>query len=237
IQYAADKKKRVFQGVERERGGETKGIEGITVGIVGTEGMLGRGGSVALDPLGNMVGSGGSAPGFGRLGKDGNGGEEKGIEGIVVGIVGIEGMFGRGGSVALGPLGNTVGSGGKDGKGGKEKGIEGIAVGIVGNEGMLGRGGSVAFGPLGNMVGSGGSAPGFGRLRKDGNGGENKVIEGIAVGILGTEGMLGRGGSVAFGPLGNLVGSGGSALGFGNEGMDGFGNDGLGKDGNGGNVF
>ncbi|MBA0782680.1 hypothetical protein Gotri_000529, partial [Gossypium trilobum] len=89
---------------------------------------------------------------------------------------------------------------------------------------MVGRGGSVALGPLGNMVGSGGSAPGFGRLGKDGNGkdgngGENKLaIEGIAVGILGTEGMLGRGGSVAFGPLGNMVGSGGSAPSFGNEG-------------------
>ncbi|MBA0667385.1 hypothetical protein Goklo_000480, partial [Gossypium klotzschianum] len=35
--------------------------------------MPGRGGSVALGPLGNMVESGGSAPGFGRLGKDGNG--------------------------------------------------------------------------------------------------------------------------------------------------------------------
>ncbi|MBA0782681.1 hypothetical protein Gotri_000529, partial [Gossypium trilobum] len=65
---------------------------------------------------------------------------------------------------------------------------------------MLGRGGSVAFGPLGNMVGSGGSAPGFGRLGKDG--------------------------------IGNMVGSGGSAPSFGNEGMDGSGNDGLGKDGN-----
>ncbi|MBA0875143.1 hypothetical protein Goshw_026929 [Gossypium schwendimanii] len=209
--------------------------------------MLGRGGSVALGPLGNMVESGGSAPGFGRLGKDGNGGEEKGIEGIAVGIVGTKEMLGRGGSVALGPLGNMVGSGGsapgfgrlgKDGNGGKEKGIEGIAVGIVGIKGMLGRGGSMAFGPLGNMVGSGGSAPGFGRLGKDGNGGENKLaIEGIAVGILGTEGMLGRGGSVAFDPLENMVGSGGSAPSFGNEGMDGSGNDGLGKDGNGGNVF
>ncbi|MBA0727393.1 hypothetical protein Golax_000389, partial [Gossypium laxum] len=49
----------------------------MTFGIVGTEGMLGRGGSVALGPLGNMVESGGSAPGFGRLGKYGNGGEEK----------------------------------------------------------------------------------------------------------------------------------------------------------------
>ncbi|MBA0667382.1 hypothetical protein Goklo_000480, partial [Gossypium klotzschianum] len=96
--------------------------------------MPGRGGSVALGPLGNMVESGGSAPGFGRLGKDGNGGEEKGIEEI--------------------------------------------AVGIVGTKGMLGRGGSVALGPLGNMVGSGGSAPGFGRLGKDGNGGKEKGIEG-----------------------------------------------------------
>ena len=64
-------KKKVFQGVEREGGGEKKGIEGTAVGIVGTKGMLGRGGSVAFGPLGNMVGSAGSAPGFGRLGKDG----------------------------------------------------------------------------------------------------------------------------------------------------------------------
>ncbi|MBA0875088.1 hypothetical protein Goshw_026113, partial [Gossypium schwendimanii] len=86
IHYAADKKQRGIQGVEGERegGGERKGIEGIAVGI---EGMLGRGGSVALGTLGNegkagMVGSGGSAPGLGivgmvgcgRLGIDGNGG-------------------------------------------------------------------------------------------------------------------------------------------------------------------
>ncbi|PPD95956.1 hypothetical protein GOBAR_DD07020 [Gossypium barbadense] len=97
-------KKRVFQGVEREGGGEKKGIEGTAVGIVGTKGMLGRG----ANPLGNVVGSGGSTPGFGRLGKDGNGGEEKGIGGIAVGIVETEGMLGRGGS----PIGNVVGSGG-----------------------------------------------------------------------------------------------------------------------------
>ncbi|PPD95958.1 hypothetical protein GOBAR_DD07022 [Gossypium barbadense] len=66
--------------------------------------MLGRGGSL----LANVVGSGGSAPGFGRLETDGNGGKEKEIEGIAVGIVGTEGMLGRGGS----PLGNVVGSGG-----------------------------------------------------------------------------------------------------------------------------
>ncbi|XP_040964512.1 putative mediator of RNA polymerase II transcription subunit 17 [Gossypium hirsutum] len=86
--------KGVFQGIEREGGGEKEGIEGTAVGM---EGMLGRGGS----PLGNVVGSGGSAPGFGRLGKDGNGGKEKGIGGIAVGIVGTEGMLGRG-AVLLG---------------------------------------------------------------------------------------------------------------------------------------
>ncbi|MBA0638296.1 hypothetical protein Godav_025515, partial [Gossypium davidsonii] len=50
--YAADKKQRGIQGVEGEGegGGERKGIEGIAVGI---EGMLGRGGSVALGTLGN----------------------------------------------------------------------------------------------------------------------------------------------------------------------------------------
>ncbi|XP_016704360.1 alanine and glycine-rich protein-like [Gossypium hirsutum] len=104
IQYVADKKHEVFQGVERECGGKNKGIEGTAVGIVGTEGMLGRGGSL----LANVVGSGGSAPGFGRLETDGNGGKEKEIEGIAIGIVGTEGMLGRGGS----PLGNVVGSGG-----------------------------------------------------------------------------------------------------------------------------
>ncbi|MBA0843116.1 hypothetical protein Goarm_000330, partial [Gossypium armourianum] len=39
--------------------------------------------------------------------------------------------------------------------------------------------------------------------------------------------MLGRGGSVAFGRLGSLEGSGGSTPGLGNDGMDGFGNDGM----------
>ncbi|KHG10920.1 hypothetical protein F383_06117 [Gossypium arboreum] len=37
--------------------------------------------------------------------------------------------------------------------------------------------------------------------------------------------MLGKGGSMAFGPLGNLEGSGGSTPRLGNDGMDGFGND------------
>ncbi|MBA0874270.1 hypothetical protein Goshw_014391, partial [Gossypium schwendimanii] len=89
-------KKWVFQGVEEgEGGGERNGIEGIAVGIVGIEGMLGRGGSVAVGIAGNvgkagMVGSGGSAPGLGivgcgRLGIDGKGGS------VVVGNVGIGG--------------------------------------------------------------------------------------------------------------------------------------------------
>ncbi|KAL1062103.1 hypothetical protein V6Z11_D13G058900 [Gossypium hirsutum] len=86
--------KGVFQGIEREGGGEKEGIEGTAVGI---EGMLGRGGS----PLGNVVGSGGSAPGFGRLGKDGNGGKEKGIGGIAVGIVGLRECLAEG-AVLLG---------------------------------------------------------------------------------------------------------------------------------------
>ena len=86
---------RVFQGVEGEGGGERKGIEGIAVGI---EGMLGRGGSVALGTLGNVgnpgiVGSGGSAPGLGNAGMDGCG--RLGIDGsggsVVVGKVGIGG--------------------------------------------------------------------------------------------------------------------------------------------------
>ncbi|KAK8259476.1 hypothetical protein V6Z11_D13G059000 [Gossypium hirsutum] len=115
--------KGVFQGIEREGGGEKEGIEGTAVGI---EGMLGRGGS----PLGNVVGSGGSAPGFGRLGKDGNGGKEKGIGGIAVGIVGTEGMLGRGGS----PVGNVVGSGGSA-PGHENDGRDG--VGRLGKDGKL----------------------------------------------------------------------------------------------------
>ncbi|KAB2047875.1 hypothetical protein ES319_A13G076300v1 [Gossypium barbadense] len=94
IHYAADKKQRGIQGVEGEAegGGERKGIEGIAVGI---EGMLGRGGSVALGTLGNegkagMVGSGGSAPGLGIVGMVG------------CGILGIDG---NGGSVAVGKVG------------------------------------------------------------------------------------------------------------------------------------
>ncbi|MBA0638508.1 hypothetical protein Godav_000021 [Gossypium davidsonii] len=90
IQYVADKKHEVFQGVERECGGKNKGIEGTAVGIVGTEGMLGRGGGPLANvgiavgivgtegmlgrggsPLGNVVGSGGSAPGHGNDGRDG----------------------------------------------------------------------------------------------------------------------------------------------------------------------
>ncbi|MBA0667394.1 hypothetical protein Goklo_000486, partial [Gossypium klotzschianum] len=83
-----------FYGLEEgEGGGEKKGIEGIVVGIVGTEGMLGRGGSVALGTLGNVVGSGGSAPGLGKDGMDGCG--RLGIDGnsgsVVVGNVGIGG--------------------------------------------------------------------------------------------------------------------------------------------------
>ncbi|MBA0782696.1 hypothetical protein Gotri_000538 [Gossypium trilobum] len=112
--------------VEREGGGEKKGIEGTAVGIVGIEGMLGRGGS----PLGNVVGSGGSAPGFGKLGKYRNGGKEKGIGGIAVGIVGTKGMLGRGGS----PVGNVVGSGG-NAPGHRKDGRDG--VGRLGKDGKL----------------------------------------------------------------------------------------------------
>ncbi|MBA0877998.1 hypothetical protein Goshw_001917, partial [Gossypium schwendimanii] len=79
--------------------------------------------------------------------------------------------------------------------------------------------------PLANVVGSGGTAPGYGRLGTNGNGGKEKEIEEIAVGIVGTEGMLGRGGN----PLGNVVGSGGSAPGHGSDGWDGVGR--LGEDG------
>ncbi|MBA0782697.1 hypothetical protein Gotri_000539 [Gossypium trilobum] len=88
--------------------------------------MLGRGGS----PLAIVVGSGGSVPGFGRLGTDGNGGKEKGIEVIAIGIVGTEGMLGRGGS----PLGNMVGSGG-DALGHGNDGRDGI--GRLGEDGKL----------------------------------------------------------------------------------------------------
>lgn len=70
-------------------GGEKNGIKGIVVGILGIEGMLGRGGNVNLGRVGivGILGSGGNAAGFGK-------------DGCVVGNVGCGsvGMEGKGGN-------------------------------------------------------------------------------------------------------------------------------------------
>ncbi|KAK8513007.1 hypothetical protein V6N12_030413 [Hibiscus sabdariffa] len=70
------------------------------------------------------------------------GGERKGMEGIVVGIVGIEGKLGNGGRVTFGTVGKLgmVGSGGSEpgfGSAGKA-GIVGCGSPIVGKVGMGG---------------------------------------------------------------------------------------------------
>ena len=75
--------KGMFQGLVFEGGGEKNGMDGIVVGIVGIEGMLGSGGRVTFGAVGKvgrvgMLGSGGRAPGLGR-------------DGSVVGNVGIVG--------------------------------------------------------------------------------------------------------------------------------------------------
>nr|TKS07013.1 hypothetical protein D5086_0000117220 [Populus alba] len=80
-----------------EGGGERNGKEGIVVGIVGSEGMLGNGGKLTFGTLGMVgkLGRGGKAVGLGR-------------DGWVVGRVG---MAGKGGNVGLGIFG-TGGRGG-----------------------------------------------------------------------------------------------------------------------------
>ncbi|KAH7511298.1 hypothetical protein FEM48_ZijujUnG0026800 [Ziziphus jujuba var. spinosa] len=71
------------------------------------------------------------------------GGEKKGMDGIAVGIVGMEGIFaGRGGKISFG----TAGMVGMLGRGGRVVGI----VGIVGKFGMVGNGGN--FGKFGGVV-------------------------------------------------------------------------------------
>ncbi|KAI4299142.1 hypothetical protein L6164_032630 [Bauhinia variegata] len=85
------------------------------------------------------------------------GGEKNGMEGMVVGIVGIEGMFGsevagNGGKVAVGKLG-MFGRGGKVGLG-----RDGFVVGNVGcgRDGIVGKGGilpSVGIGGKGGKLG------------------------------------------------------------------------------------
>ena len=109
------------QGLVVAGGGERNGIEGIVVGIVGMEGMVGK-----------VVGSGGN---------------------VSFGIEGMVDMLGSGGSVAFGKDGN-VGCGivGRDGKGG----IEGLDR--VGSD--EGKGGNVGFGRLGitGVVGTEGGA-------------------------------------------------------------------------------
>jgi hypothetical protein len=79
-------------------GGERNGIEGIVVGIVGKEGMVGSGGKLkfGID--------------VGMVGKLGNGGSVGlGSDGWVVGKVGCGkvGIAGKGGSVGLGKVGTT----------------------------------------------------------------------------------------------------------------------------------
>ncbi|KAJ6696830.1 hypothetical protein OIU85_003207 [Salix viminalis] len=80
-------------------------MEGIVVGIVGSEGMFGNGGKVTFGRLG-MVG---------KLGSGGNVG--LGRDGWVVGRVG---MAGKGGNVGLGRDGWVVGRVGMVGKGGTD---------------------------------------------------------------------------------------------------------------------
>ncbi|KAL5725699.1 hypothetical protein ACHQM5_008815 [Ranunculus cassubicifolius] len=71
-----------------------------------------------------------------------------GIEGIVVGIVGI-GIDGIGGRVTFGIVGIVVGNG-RDGMGGKVAGMVGSAgLGNIGKDGIMGRGGNVGRGRVG----------------------------------------------------------------------------------------
>ncbi|XP_011100177.1 uncharacterized protein LOC105178411 [Sesamum indicum] len=91
----------VHNGKQFEGGGERNGKEGIVVGIVGIEGIVGNekagnGGRATFGIAGMEVGNGGNV-GFGRDG--------------MVGRVGMRGMLGNGGNVALGKFG-IVGRGG-----------------------------------------------------------------------------------------------------------------------------
>ncbi|MBA0751538.1 hypothetical protein Gogos_000455, partial [Gossypium gossypioides] len=127
IHYAADKIQRGIQGVagEGEGGGERKGKEGIAAGI---EGMLGRGGSVALGTRGNegkagMVGSGGSAPGLGIVGMVG---------------CGVLRINGNGGSVAVGKGKKWVFQGVEEGEGGRERmELRELQLGLLGLKACL----------------------------------------------------------------------------------------------------
>ncbi|KAJ9705717.1 hypothetical protein PVL29_003685 [Vitis rotundifolia] len=119
------------------------------------------------------------------------GGERNGIEGMVVGIVGIEGMVGK-----------VVGSGGN------------VRFGIEGMVGMLGSGGSVALGKEGWVVGKDGNV-GCGMVGRDGKGGI------VGLGRVGSEGKVGRvgseegkGGNVGFGRVGKtgVIGTEGGAV-------------------------
>ncbi|KAI4299143.1 hypothetical protein L6164_032631 [Bauhinia variegata] len=97
------------------------------------------------------------------------GGEKKGIEGIVVGIVGMEGMFGS----------EVAGNGGK------------VTFGAVGKLGMFGRGGRVGLSKDGLVVGS----VGCGRDGMVGNGG---TLPNVGIGGKGGNlGKLGAAGLVA----------------------------------------
>ncbi|KAJ9705719.1 hypothetical protein PVL29_003687 [Vitis rotundifolia] len=107
------------QGLVVTGGGERNAIEGIVVGIVGMEGIVGK-----------VVGSGGN---------------------VRFGIEGMVGMLGSGGSVALGKDGWVVD---KDGSVG---GSVGCGIGRVGSEG---KGGNLGFGRVGitSVVGTEGGA-------------------------------------------------------------------------------
>ena len=86
------------------------------------------------------------------------GGEKNGMEGIVVGIVGIfTGIFGKGGRVTWGTVG-MAGSGGT---------VVGLGKDGCGRFGILGKGGTLpAWGSVG--IGGNGGSVGLGRLGKFG---------------------------------------------------------------------
>ncbi|XP_057500877.1 uncharacterized protein LOC130784905 [Actinidia eriantha] len=159
------------------RGGRvTLGKAGMVgnVGILGKEDgiwVLGSGGNVGFGRAG-IVGNGGGSIAVGRVGMAGSGGrvwsrwraaklvwlddggERKGIAGIVVGIDGRE-VAGSGGRVTFG----TTGMVGNVGILGKEDGIW-----------VLGSGGNVGFGRVG-IVGNGAGSIAVGRVGMAGSGG------------------------------------------------------------------
>ena len=68
-------------------GGEKNGMEGIVVGIVGSEGMFGSGGKLVIGGMVGKLGSGGSCVGLGSDGwVVGNGCVGKGGNGVACGL-------------------------------------------------------------------------------------------------------------------------------------------------------